>query len=119
MRVLNLAKAGPAVALAAVMALSGCAEPEPRVVTVTPPVIAVAPGGGASDAAAPVAPTAVAPTFQTRIGVEPLAGDREIRLQSFAGDVCVADDRGGGFVSHCVCAGSECTCQGASGSCNP
>lgn len=99
---------GAGIALAAVLALAGCAaEPETKVVTITPSVIAVSP------------PAATAPTFRTRIGVAPMPGDREIRLQSFAGDVCVADDRGGGFVSHCVCAGNECTCQGASGSCQP
>ena len=46
-------------------------------------------------------------------------GQPQMRMQSFEGDVCVADGSGGGSISHCMCEGNSCTCQGQSASCVP
>jgi len=114
MRTINLAKASAGVLLAAGLALSGCSTTttteREKVVTVTPPAPVV------------VTPTvAVAPapqTFQTTIGLTPLP-QGVMRLQSFAGDVCVGDERGNGSISHCVCEQTNCACQNTRTSCKP
>lgn len=107
----NLKLAGLAgIALAA---LAGCSTtynpPEDRVAVVSPPVVAV-------PAAQQPAPTGQ--TFQTQIGMTPLESQGIVRLQSFAGDVCMSDRNGeNGQMSHCVCQQTNCSCQTTGNSC--
>lgn len=106
MRNARLAGAGAGIALAAGLLLSGCgtAPPQDRVVAVT---------------SAASANDATAQTFQTTIGMTPLEAQGIMRLQSFAGDVCVSDSSGYGNVSHCVCQQNDCNCQYTGSRCGP
>jgi hypothetical protein len=112
MRNLKLASLGAGIALAAGL-LAGCSTtynpPPERVAVVAPPP------------AAPAAQTAAAPggqTFQTTIGMTPLESQGIVRLQSFAGDVCMSDrDGNNGMISHCVCQQNNCSCQTTGNAC--
>lgn len=106
---------GGAAALAAGLALYGCgsAPPENPVVAVAPPVVVTPAATTASNANTNVQ------TFQTTLGMTPLESQGVMTLQSFAGDVCVADRNGNGSVSHCICQQTNCNCQSTSTSCNP
>jgi hypothetical protein len=106
---LNLAHLGAGIALAAGL-LAGCssAPPEDRVAVVTPAVVTV-----------PAAPAA-ATRAQTTIGMLPTDTPGIMRLQSFAGDVCIQDEnRGTTQLSHCVCQQTTCNCQATGSTCTP
>lgn len=94
--------AAAGIALAIVL-LSGCSSREEKVAVVTPTVVAV-----------PV--TAPQPP---RIAMMPTDRPGVMRLQSFAGDVCLQASSGTAAVSHCVCDQTICTCQATGVSCKP
>lgn len=106
MRNLKSASLTAGIALA-VGLLAGCSTtynpPAERVAVVTPPPAQAAPS---------------AQTFQSTIGMTPLESQGIVRLQSFAGDVCMSDrDGNNGMLSHCVCQQSNCSCQATGNSC--
>lgn len=119
MRYTNLASLAAGIALAAGL-LAGCSSspPQDRVVAVTPPVVAVTPPPPPNATVA--GSNANAQTFQAQIGMTPLEAQGIMHLQSFAGDVCIADrDGANGELSHCICQQTNCNCQTTGNACNP
>ncbi|HEX8988131.1 MAG TPA: hypothetical protein VF816_09220 [Rhodocyclaceae bacterium] len=108
MRYQKLATASAGLALAAAL-LAGCSSspPEEKVAVVTPPVVAV--------------PTpAPQPSSHMTIGMLPTDTPGVMRLQSFAGDVCIQDNnRGTTEMSHCICQQTTCNCQSTGTACTP
>lgn len=111
----RLIAVGSAFVVVAIMLL-GCAETAPQ------PVQQVASGAAAPVLQAKPLEVTDIKSFKPMLTLQPISLNGKIvalRMQSFEGQVCIADGQGGGFISHCRCEGSACECQTAVGSCVP